>query len=139
LVMGSPPYLPMSKGVHPQHAQKVAARFELHGNVFDYCGAAARSLAATGILCFCHAADDPRPEQAIAKASLRLVRRQLIYFRATQPPRLALFTCAQQGACEDAPPLVIRDREGRWTSEYLSIREEMGASAAFLQRARKSP
>jgi tRNA1Val (adenine37-N6)-methyltransferase len=139
LVMGSPPYLPMSKGVHPQHPQKVGARFELHGNVFDYCSAAARSLADTGVLCFCHAAADLRPEQAISRVGLTLVRRQPIYFRATLPPRLALFTCAWQGTREDPPPLVIRDQEGRWTAEYLSMREEMGASAAFLQRARRTP
>jgi tRNA1Val (adenine37-N6)-methyltransferase len=137
LVMGSPPYLPMSQGVHPQHTQKLAARFELHGNIFDYCSAAARSLADTGVFCFCHAADDPRPEQAIARAGLTLVRRQLIYFRATLPPRLALFICAWQGTREDPPPLVIRDQQGRWTAEYLCMREEMGASAAFLQWARR--
>ena len=138
LVMGSPPYLPLSKGVHPRHAQKLAARFELHGNVYDYCDAAARSLTDTGVFCFCHAAADPRPEQAIARAGLRLVRRQLIYFRATLPPRLALFTCAWQGSREDPAPLVIRDQQGRWTAEYLCMREEMGASAAFLQRARST-
>ncbi len=138
LVMGSPPYLPLPKGVHPQHAQKLAARFELHGNVYDYCDAAARSLADTGVFCFCHAADDPRPEQAVARVGLRLLRRQLIYFRATLPPRLALFTCAWQGSREDPAPLVIRDQQGRWTAEYLCMREEMGASAAFLQRARRA-
>jgi tRNA1(Val) A37 N6-methylase TrmN6 len=136
LVLGSPPYLPTSRGVLPQHAQKVAARFELHGNVFDYCNAAARSLADGGVFCFCHAADDPRPEQAIARSGLTLVRRQPVYFRTTLPPRIALFTCAWRGAREDLPALVIRDPKGYWTAEYLSIREEMGASAAFLQRAR---
>jgi len=139
LVTGSPPYLPLARGVCPQHAQKAAARFELHGDVFDYCGAAARSLGDTGVFCFCHTADDPRPEQAIARAGLTLVHRQPIYFRATLPPRLALFTCAWRGERMDPAPLVIRDREGRWTEAYLAMREEMGASAAFLQRARSTP
>jgi tRNA1Val (adenine37-N6)-methyltransferase len=136
LVTGSPPYLPVARGVRPRHAQKAAGRFELHGDVFDYCCAAARSLGDMGIFCFCHAADDPRPEQAIARVGLTLVRRQPVYFRATLPPRIALFTCAWQGERADPPPLVIRNREGRWTAEYLAIREEMGASAMFLQRAR---
>jgi tRNA1Val (adenine37-N6)-methyltransferase len=138
LVMGSPPYLPLPQGIHPQHAQKLAARFELHGNVYDYCDAAARSLADTGVFCFCHAANDPRPEQAIARVGLRLVRRMLIYFRAKLPPRLALFTCAWQGTREDPAPLIIRDQQGCWTAEYLCMREEMGASAEFLQRARST-
>jgi tRNA1Val (adenine37-N6)-methyltransferase len=139
LVTGSPPYLPLARGVRPQHAQKAAARFELHGDVFDYCSAAARSLGDTGVFCFCHIAADLRPEQAIARAGLTLVHQQLVYFRATLPPRIALFTCAGRGERADPPPLVIRDREGRWTAEYLAIREEMGASADFLQRARSRP
>src|SRR5215510_5927900 len=40
LVTASPPYLPVGRGVRPQHPQKAAARFELHGDVFDYCQAA---------------------------------------------------------------------------------------------------
>jgi tRNA1(Val) A37 N6-methylase TrmN6 len=136
LIMGTPPYLPQPQGVHPQQAHKLAARFELHGDVHDYCAAAARSLADTGIFCFCHVAADPRPEPAIARVGLRLLSRQPIYFREKLPPRLALFTCAWQGTREDPAPLVIRDRQGRWTAEYLDMRQEMGASAVFLQRAR---
>lgn len=136
LVTGSPPYLRLGHGVPPRHPQKVAARFELHGDVFDYCQAAARSLSARGAFCFCHAADDPRPEHAIARAGLTLVRRQLVYFRAGLPPRIALFTCAWEGERVELPPLVIRDLQGRWTAAYLALREEMGAPAAFLQRAR---
>ena len=139
LITASPPYRPLARGVRPQHAQAAAARFELQGDVFDYCSAAARSLADTGVFCFCHTADDLRPEQAIATSGLTLVHRQPVYFRATLPPRIALFTCAWRGAREDPPPLVIRDQAGRWTDEYLSIREEMGASATFLQRARRTP
>src|SRR2546427_736999 len=80
LVTGSPPYLAVAQGVRPRHPQKAAARFELHGDVYDYCQAAARSLAAQGVFCFCYAADDPRPEAAIARAGLTLVRRQQVYF-----------------------------------------------------------
>jgi len=136
LVTGSPPYLAVAQGVHPQHPQKAAARFELHGDVYDYCQAAARSLAAHGVFCFCHAADDPRPELAIARAGLTLVCWQQVYFRASLPPRMVLFTCAWEGTRADPSPLVIRDRQGRWTAEYLALREEMGAPAAFLQWAR---
>jgi tRNA1Val (adenine37-N6)-methyltransferase len=137
LVTGSPPYIPVGDGVQPQHAQKAAARFELHGDIFDYCRAAARSLAAQGIFCFCHAADDTRPEQAIRQAGLTLVHCQDVYFRASLPPRMRLFTCAWEGTRTDPPPLVIRDLTGRWTAEYLALRAEMGAPAAFLERARR--
>jgi tRNA1(Val) A37 N6-methylase TrmN6 len=138
LVTASPPYLPLVRGVRPQHPQKAAARFELHGDIFDYCDAVARSLSDSGVFCFCHTADDPRPPQAVARAGLTLVHRQLVYFRAMWPPRLALFTCAWRGTCMELPALIIRDREGRWTAEYLRMREEMGASTTFLQRARNT-
>ena len=138
LITASPPYRPLARGVRPQHAQKAAARFEIHGDIFDYCRAAARSLADTGVFCFSHAADDLRPEQAIATSGLTLVHRQPVYFRATLPPGIALFTCAWRGARADPPPLVIRDQQGCWTAEYLSIREEMGASRLFYS-AREDP
>ena len=138
LITASPPYRPLTRGIRPQHAQKAAARFELHGDVFDYCRTVARSLADTGVFCFAHAADDLRPEQAIATAGLTLVHRQPVCFRATLPPRIALFTCAWRGGREDLLPLVIRDQNGRWTAEYLALREEMGASATFLLGARRN-
>lgn len=137
LVTASPPYIPVGMGVYPRHPQKAAARFELHGSVFDYCQAAARSLAPGGVFCFCHTAADPRPAVAILQAGLTLVSRQEVYFRATLPPRLALFTCAWSGSRDDPPPLVIRDHAGHWTTAYLVLREEMGASAAFLAQARQ--
>jgi tRNA1(Val) A37 N6-methylase TrmN6 len=135
LVTASPPYIPPGKGVQPQHPQKAAARFELHGNVFDYCLTAARALAPQGRFCFCHAADDPRPEAAIRQAGLTLVSRQDVYFRASQPPRMALFICAWQGTRTDLPALVIRDQHGHWTPAYLALRATMGAPASFLARA----
>src|ERR671922_165801 len=76
LVTGSPPYLPIHRGVWPQHPQKAAARFELHGDIFDYCRAAARSLAVHGVFCFCYAENDTRAAQAITQAGLTLVYRQ---------------------------------------------------------------
>lgn len=138
VITGSPPYLPIGMGVQPQHSQKAAARFELHGDIFDYCQAAARSLASSGVFCFCHAADDPRPPQAIVQAGLTLVQRQAVYFRARFPPRITLYTCAWQGVAPELSPLIIRDEAGHWTAEYLAMREAMGAAAAFLQQARST-
>jgi tRNA1(Val) A37 N6-methylase TrmN6 len=137
LIVASPPYRSLGRGVRPQHAQKAVARFEIHGDIFDYCRTAARSLADTGAFCFSYAANDLRPEQAIATSGLTLVRRQRVYFQAALPPGLALFTCAWRGARVDPAPLVIRDQQGCWTADYLSMREAMGASPAFLQRARR--
>ncbi|MBI3927079.1 MAG: methyltransferase [Armatimonadetes bacterium] len=128
LITGSPPYIPPERGVQSPHPQRAAARIELHGDVFDYCRAAAWVLSPEGRFCFCHAAADPRPEPAIQSAGLRLLRRQDVVFRAGQPPLIALFTCgfSHQEPPRTAPEFVIRDENGRWTDEYLAMRREMG-------------
>jgi tRNA1(Val) A37 N6-methylase TrmN6 len=112
--------------VQSPYSQRAAARIELHGDVFDYCRSAAGHLAPDGRLCFCHAAADARPEQAIAQAGLTLLGRQEVIFRAGQPPLIALFTCALAGPRQDPPVFRIRDDAGRWTEEYLAMRREMG-------------
>lgn len=126
LITGSPPYIPPSRGVQSPHPQRAACRIELHGDVFDYCAAAARHFAADGRFCFCHAASDPRPEKAITAAGLTLLRRQDVLFRADQPPLISLFTCGWDGGFEDAPMFAVRDADGRWTEAYLEMRREMG-------------
>ena len=126
LITGSPPYLPAQRAVCSPHPQRAAARIELHGDVFDYCRTAAAHLVPNGRFCFCHAAADPRPEQAVAAAGLRVLCRQDVVFRADQPPLIALFTCAHDGERHDAPVFTIRDAQGRWTEDYLAMRREMG-------------
>lgn len=97
LITGSPPYIPVAKGVQPRHPQKAAARFELHGDVFDYCRAAARSLGDDGSFGFCYAANDPRPEQAVAQAGLTLVDRQAVHFRAPRKDWAVALPCCASG------------------------------------------
>lgn len=139
LVTGSPPYLPLHAGTPSRHPQKAAARFELKGDVYDYCRAAARTLGPEGIFCFCHAARDLRPEAAIAAAGLRLLVRQEVQFRPGEPPLIALFTAGWTGERADPPLLRIRDAGGAWSAEYLALRAEMGAPQDFLARAGYTP
>ena len=125
LVTGSPPYIPIDKGISSPHPQRAGARMELRGDVFDYCRAAARAMAEGGRFCLCHAAADERPEAAIRAAGLALLRRQDVVFRRGRAPTIALYTCAWSGTRADAPPLVVREADGRWTAAYLALREEM--------------
>ena len=125
LVTGSPPYMPIGTGVMSPHPQRAGARMELRGDVFDYCRTAARALAPGGAFCLCHAAADPRPEAAIRDAGLTLTMRQDVVFRQGQAPTIALYACAWEGERVDAPPLVVRDSEGRWTPEYVALRKKM--------------
>ena len=129
LVTGSPPYIPIERGVQSPHPQKAAARIELHGSVFDYCVTAARALQPGGRFVFCHAAADPRPEAAVQSAGMMVLSRQGVVFRDDQPPLIALFVCAHASCGEqrlDPPDFVIRNAAGRWTDTYLEMRREMG-------------
>jgi tRNA1(Val) A37 N6-methylase TrmN6 len=125
LVTGSPPYTPVGMGLISPHPQRAGARMELRGDVFDYCRAAARALAPEGVFCFVHAAADVRPEAAVRDAGLVLCKRQDVVFRDGQAPTIALFTCAWTGDREDAPPIVVRDKNGRWTPQYIELRKKM--------------
>src|SRR5262245_22846218 len=44
LVFGSPPYFPLDTGVLGDHPQKIACRFEVRGDINDYCRVAAQHL-----------------------------------------------------------------------------------------------
>ena len=66
LITASPPYFPLGTGVLPDDPQKVAARFEVRGDITDYARAAARHLAADGTFVFCF----PTPQRARALAAV---------------------------------------------------------------------
>lgn len=128
LITGSPPYFPLGTATVSPQSQRAAARCELHGDVFDYCARAARLLAPGGLFAFVHVASDPRPAQAIQRAGLTLVQRTEVFFRAHLEPTVALFECAWEGPRQPDRCFTIRDAEGRWTQDYLDMREEMGTS-----------
>ncbi|GMU53152.1 MAG: hypothetical protein AMXMBFR33_22980 [Candidatus Xenobia bacterium] len=126
LITGSPPYFPVGKALVSPHPQRAAARMELHGDVRDYCRAAAGHLEPSGRFVFVHAAGDQRPEEAITQAGMRLLARQEVVVRPGRTPLIALFTCAFEGERVDPAPFVVRDASNRWTEQYLAMRREMG-------------
>ena len=92
LVLGSPPYFPAGTGIEGDHAQKVACRFELRGDIRDYARVAARHLAAGGLFaCVFPEEQRGRVEGAAADAGLVIVRRRPVVFREGQPPLVTLF------------------------------------------------
>lgn len=127
LVTGSPPYIPLGKGVVSPVPQRAACRMELRGTIADYAATAARVMHPEGLFVCCFAAGDPRAEAAFPAAGLHVRVRRDIVFRAGQPPMIALFAATRTpGPREDRAPLVIRDAEGRWTEPYFALRREMG-------------
>jgi tRNA1(Val) A37 N6-methylase TrmN6 len=125
LITANPPYLPAGAGCEPGHPQRRSARFEVHGDVFDYCATAARHLATNGRFCFCHAAADPRPQAAVAAAGLQLLERREVVFRRGRPPHLALHVCGREGDRRDADPLCIREADGQRSHTYVEVLREM--------------
>ena len=123
LITGSPPYIPTDKGVISPHPQRAACRMELRGSIIDYAKAASLRLKEDGIFVVCFAAGDPRGLQGIQEAGLYCSLRQDVIFRADLPPTISIFV-AQKTPCDvhHAPPITIRDAEGKWTPSYTAVR-----------------
>jgi tRNA1Val (adenine37-N6)-methyltransferase len=127
LITGSPPYIPLGKGVASPHPQRAACRMELRGSIFDYAKTAARHLADDGIFVVCFAGTDPRGEESIREAGLHLTLRQDIVFRADLPPTITILAAQKQPVLnvDIRVPIVIRDSEGKWTEDFWRIRKSM--------------
>jgi tRNA1(Val) A37 N6-methylase TrmN6 len=125
LIVANPPYLPAGDALVSPHPQRAAARLELHGDVFDFCRAAGSLLGDGGRFCFCHAADDRRPGQAVADAGLVLRARQPVVFREGQPPAIVLFVCGRSGEFCERDRLTVRGRDGARTEEFRVVRRAM--------------
>ena len=135
LVLGSPPYFPPGSGVDGDHPQKVACRFELRGDVRDYCLAAARHLDRGGVFaCVFPEEQRPRVEAAARDAALAIVRRRPIVFREGEPPLIGLFAMVrgedlpEQFRAETwvEPALVIRRADGAVHPEYAAVKLAVG-------------
>lgn len=125
LVMGSPPYFPLTDGVTSEHPQKVECRFETRGTVVDYCRAAAPALAPGGMFFVVFPRNQEERVLEGARASgLRILRNREVIFREGEPPLLALY---QMGRTEDYPETFLkRVPERGWSEPSLTIRLRNG-------------
>ncbi|MEN9723789.1 MAG: hypothetical protein RJB38_1775 [Pseudomonadota bacterium] len=136
LITGSPPYFPLDSGILGDHPQKVACRFEVRGDISDYCVTAARLLAPGGGFACVFPVDPPhqleRVRKAVEATSLRIVRWRPIELRFGERPLLGVFWLMHQrdlpASLEEyeEPPLRIRDADGRVSLEYRLIKLRMG-------------
>ena len=138
LVLGSPPYFPLGSGVEGDHPQKVACRFELRGNIADYCGAAARHLERGGFFaCVFPVTPDEQHERvkaAACAAGLAIVRWRPVVLREGERPLLGLFGMLRaadlpewmRGRTWEEPPLTIRTRAGAVHPEYSAVKLSFG-------------
>lgn len=137
LVLGSPPYFPPGSGIEGDHAQKVACRFEMRGDIGDYCAAAAKCLAPGGFFaCVFPIAPEEqerRVREAAEKWRLTIVRRRPVVLREGERPLLGLFGMMRaedlpswMGQTWSEPPLVIRRADGSVHPEYSAIKLSFG-------------
>jgi len=139
VVMGSPPYFPESDGVMAEHAQKAACRFELRGNIADYCEIAAACLSPGGMFFVVFPRNQEERTLAAAKqAGLGVLRSREVIFKAGEAPLLALYQMGKISDYPEAlwskisewgyrePPLTIRALDGAVTPEYSVVKLSIG-------------
>lgn len=135
LILGSPPYFPMGAGVEGDHPQKVACRFELRGDISDYCRAAAAHLAPGGFFaCVFPTEQAARLETAARNSSLAIARRRPVFFREYDAPLITLFGLMLAAHLPDKfraqtwtePPLTIRRSDGTVHPEYSAVKLAIG-------------
>lgn len=139
LILGSPPYFPLDAGVHGDHPQKIACRFEMRGTVADYCATAARHLALGGFFACVFPIlpehQDARVREGARAAGLTIVRRRPIVLREGEPPLLGLFGMTlsshlpekfRDRILAEEPALVIRRADGSVDPEYSAVKLSIG-------------
>ncbi|HEY5345367.1 MAG TPA: methyltransferase [Verrucomicrobiae bacterium] len=137
LITGSPPYFPLGAGIESEHPQKLACRFELRGNIDDYCATAAKHLAPGGFFA-CVFPHEPaqlaRVEAAAKKSNLVIVRKRPVVFREGDPPLIALFGMMRAEDLPEwfrdqtwtEPDLIIRTHAGKIHPEYSAVKLAIG-------------
>jgi tRNA1(Val) A37 N6-methylase TrmN6 len=137
LISGSPPYFPLGDGVESEHPQKLACRFELRGNIADYCATAAKHLALGGFFA-CVFPHEPaqlaRVEVAAKNSGLVIVRKRPVVFRDGDPALVALFGLMRATDLPEwvrsqtwtEPELIIRTRDGKIHPEYSAVKLAIG-------------
>jgi tRNA1Val (adenine37-N6)-methyltransferase len=135
LVLGSPPYFPVGTGLEGDHPQKIACRFELRGDIADYCRVAATHLALGGFFACVFPTDQAtRVESAACEAGLVIVRRRPVVLREGDDPLITLFgmmlaehlPAPFRGQTWVEPALVIRQKNGLVHPEYSAVKLAIG-------------
>jgi tRNA1(Val) A37 N6-methylase TrmN6 len=130
LITGSPPYIPIEKGVQSPNSQKAGARIELKGSVYDYCATARRWLAPGGVFCFVMVTTDPRTEDAPTKNGLRVVEKWDYTFKEGRNAHICTMVCMREEDVPEITPrkhghMLLRKKDGNWTDDYMDFRYHM--------------
>lgn len=138
LVLGSPPYWPVSARTAADHPQAIPARLEVRGTIADYALTAARILAPGGVFACVFPSDQAdRAADAYAGAGLVLCRQQPVVFKEGNPYGLVLLAGSRASDLPEAfrreeglpvshAPIIIRRTDGRIHPSVAVVRLAMG-------------
>src|SRR6185436_14100030 len=138
LVLGSPPYFPPGSGLEGDNPQKIACRFEMRGDISDYCATVARHLDRGGFFaCIFPVTPDAQHErvkEGARAAGLTIVRWRPVVLREGERPLLGLFGMMRAADLPEAirartwsePALTIRTRDGALHPEYSAVKLSFG-------------
>lgn len=138
LVLGSPPYFPLEDGVHGDHPQKIACRFEVRGDIADYCAIASKHLAPGGLFACVFPVDPPAQAERVIdgarRAGLSIVKRRDVVLKEGAVPLLGLFAMIRATDLPESfrtqtfvePPLTIRTKDGAIHPEYSAVKLSFG-------------
>ncbi len=143
LILGSPPYFPLDAGIHGDHPQKIACRFEARGTIADYCQVASQHLNWGGLFAcvFPILPDDQakRVEEAAQQSQLTIIRKRPIVFKEGSPPLLSVFAMVRSDHLPEhfrdktwsEPPLIIRTQTGEAHPEYAALKLAVGLPPTY--------
>lgn len=132
LVTGTPPYMPIGTGVESSRVQCGPCRFEWRGGVEDYALSASRLVSSTAPFVGCCAARQrSRVFDGASRAGLVIERWRDVVPREGKEALFSVYVMRKPTAgtdlvVRDEPPLVLRDREGRFTNAFNEVRRFMG-------------
>jgi tRNA1Val (adenine37-N6)-methyltransferase len=128
LVTGSPPYFDIKSGIVSADPQRAGARFELRGDVRDYCRAAKRNVGDEGRFVFCFpTVQRDRALAACAESELHVLSYRDVIPKEGVAPLFTLFACTRSGSeTVVEPPFVVRDASGAHTPMMTAARALFG-------------
>jgi tRNA1Val (adenine37-N6)-methyltransferase len=138
LILGSPPYFPLGSGIEGDHPQKIACRFEMRGDISDYCATAAQHLEPGGFFACVFPVNPDEQHNRIRESAKRhkltIVRWRPIVLREEERPLLGVFVMVREEDLPEKmrnqtwtePPLVIRQRDGSVHPEYAAVKLSFG-------------
>jgi tRNA1Val (adenine37-N6)-methyltransferase len=132
LVTGTPPYMPVGTGVESSRVQCGPCRFEWRGGVEDYALSASRLLSADAPFVGCCATRQrARVFDGAAHAGLVVERWRDVIPREGKEALFSVYVMRRPSSgtslnVRDEPPLVLRDKDGRFTNAFNDVRRSMG-------------